>query len=344
MINSGWLDIRMVSHHPINGGAIMLYVKCIHKFRDKNNNIIGYRLQDLNGQVQDVKTANLKNAIKAGNVHVVNLKLTADNRLIDSTEKVLKNTKVLGEAPTGIRLGKLPDGAVLRSTGLPLVPVEKVPDLGANREMALNIVTKVLTKVKQLSKHWKADRVIDLSYVRSGDTDYIHSIKAQVTDEIYIEVSRNYDNTGVSMAVHCRYSSSASIVTSYQVVADTLDDYIKSVAILNKSGVVYALDHSDIYYDCQGLDDGELTITCPYYDNLVEAYCTKDGTCFDINNEAMDAIICTIHSDNNAESFNKIDELIPEKISEFDSLNYESEKVKKLPDVYVKNGVVVDNK
>ena len=76
----------------------MIQAKCIEKFRDKNGKIYGYRLVDLNGQTQDVTPDNLKNAIRLGHIHVVNLTLTSDNRLMDTTEKQLQ-AKVLGKAP-----------------------------------------------------------------------------------------------------------------------------------------------------------------------------------------------------------------------------------------------------
>lgn len=76
----------------------MIQAKCIQKFRDKNNNIYGYRLIDINGQTQDVQSKNLKQAIASGKIHVVNLTLTTDGRLIDTTEKQLQS-KQLGPEP-----------------------------------------------------------------------------------------------------------------------------------------------------------------------------------------------------------------------------------------------------
>ena len=61
----------------------MIQAKCIQKFRDKNNHIYGYRLQDKKGQVLDVKPDKLKQAIKNNQITIINLTLTADNRLID---------------------------------------------------------------------------------------------------------------------------------------------------------------------------------------------------------------------------------------------------------------------
>ena len=76
----------------------MIQAKCIEKFRDNTGKIYGYRLQDINGQVQDVQPENLKTAIRNKQIHIVNLTLTADNRLVDSSEKQLQ-AKVLGKAP-----------------------------------------------------------------------------------------------------------------------------------------------------------------------------------------------------------------------------------------------------
>ena len=69
----------------INEVLIMLIVNCINKYRDKNNNIIGYRLQDKNGNEQDIKSNQLKQAIRDKRVEVKNLTLTSDNRLVDTT-------------------------------------------------------------------------------------------------------------------------------------------------------------------------------------------------------------------------------------------------------------------
>lgn len=76
----------------------MIQAKCIEKFRDDKGKIYGYRLQDINGQIQDVQSDNLKTAIRNKQVHIVNLTLTTDNRLVDSSEKQLQ-AKVLGKAP-----------------------------------------------------------------------------------------------------------------------------------------------------------------------------------------------------------------------------------------------------
>lgn len=77
----------------------MITVKCIEKFRNTSGQIIGYRLQDINGQTQESSAANLKKAIRNNQVHVVNLTLTSDNRLVDTNEKQLQS-KALGKPMT----------------------------------------------------------------------------------------------------------------------------------------------------------------------------------------------------------------------------------------------------
>lgn len=76
----------------------MIQAKCIQKFRDKQNKIYGYKLVDINGQTQDVKSDNLKQAIRNKQIQVVNLTLTSDGRLVDKVSDNLKSSK-LGEAP-----------------------------------------------------------------------------------------------------------------------------------------------------------------------------------------------------------------------------------------------------
>ena len=93
----------------------MNQAKCIQKFRNKRNQIYGYRLQDQQGEIIDVSPTQLKTAIKNKQIHITNLTLTSDNRLIDTTptqqqpqitqtQRFLNKAKILGfqvqEIPT----------------------------------------------------------------------------------------------------------------------------------------------------------------------------------------------------------------------------------------------------
>ena len=55
----------------------MINAKCIQKFRDKNNNIIGYRLEDTNGNRIDVKPNELKQAIVNKQINIINFSIGA---------------------------------------------------------------------------------------------------------------------------------------------------------------------------------------------------------------------------------------------------------------------------
>lgn len=68
----------------------MIQAKCIQKFRDKNNKIYGYRLQDQAGKQINVTTQQLKSAIANKQINIINLKLTSDNRLVSC--KISNNT------------------------------------------------------------------------------------------------------------------------------------------------------------------------------------------------------------------------------------------------------------
>ena len=71
----------------------MIQALCLQKFRNKNNQIIGYRLQDRNGNTLDVKSEYLKQAIRNNQINVLNLTLTSDNKLIDKAYKPQKSQK-----------------------------------------------------------------------------------------------------------------------------------------------------------------------------------------------------------------------------------------------------------
>ena len=96
---------RKLLDEKINEGLINvdnIKIRCINKKRDKNNNIIAYRIQDLSGKQMDVTPEQLKIAIFNYQVDCTNLRLTSNNRLIDSDNYLnnyieSKNTNVDSE-------------------------------------------------------------------------------------------------------------------------------------------------------------------------------------------------------------------------------------------------------
>ena len=66
----------------------MVTARCIQRFRNKNGQIYGYRLQDQTGKTIDVSPENLKQAMIDNVLNLTNLELTKDNRIIQVMEKV----------------------------------------------------------------------------------------------------------------------------------------------------------------------------------------------------------------------------------------------------------------
>lgn len=64
----------------------MIKVKCLFKFRDNSGKIVGYRIQNEQGETLDTTPEQLKMYIYSNQMSVVNLKLTQDGRLIDCVE------------------------------------------------------------------------------------------------------------------------------------------------------------------------------------------------------------------------------------------------------------------
>ena len=71
----------------------MITVTCTEKLRDKNNRIVGYELQDCNGNKMRFTSEQVKQAVFLQQITITNLKLTSDGRLIDSTESVQSDDK-----------------------------------------------------------------------------------------------------------------------------------------------------------------------------------------------------------------------------------------------------------
>ena len=62
----------------------MIKALCVEKYKDKNGNIIGYKLQDNNGVQLKFDADQVKKAIFLKQLEVINLKLTSDGRLIST--------------------------------------------------------------------------------------------------------------------------------------------------------------------------------------------------------------------------------------------------------------------
>jgi hypothetical protein len=63
-------------------------VTCLYKYRDNSGKIVGYKLQDIHGKIQDIEASSLKNMIASNQIEVNNLTLTSDGRLMTTTPKI----------------------------------------------------------------------------------------------------------------------------------------------------------------------------------------------------------------------------------------------------------------
>lgn len=63
--------------------------KCIGRYKN-GNKIVGYRIADESGQVREVSSGKLKDAIKSGEALVLNLTLSTDGRLIPKADTIVK--------------------------------------------------------------------------------------------------------------------------------------------------------------------------------------------------------------------------------------------------------------
>lgn len=84
---------EMTSSNNTSNQTLDKKVKCINKFRNKYNQITGYRIQDTHGNIKDVTPHQLKRAMSTNKIEVINLTLTSDYRLVDKEQLQSTNKK-----------------------------------------------------------------------------------------------------------------------------------------------------------------------------------------------------------------------------------------------------------
>ena len=158
-----------------------LKLKCLHKYRDKNSNIIGYGLIDIQGKTYKVSSNDLKQAIKQGRVQVVNLTLTADNRLIDGASMInhgIKEPHNLG--------GK---------NQIPYVPQEHIKqNQKSNQQTQVRQVEKI-----QDPKQSPKERLV---YQSTDPKDQVKRIK-----RVIIEIIKRYMGNNYTIILDRRYNT-----------------------------------------------------------------------------------------------------------------------------------------
>lgn len=136
----------------------MIQAKCTKKFRNKDNTIWAYRIIDFNGIERSIDANDLKKAISSGQINVVNLKLTTDNRLIDT------------------KIDKLTDNEELNNSMYNKFKL--TPEEGLNRfaDNIMNLNNKILVKYY---KQYKC------KYNKKDILQALHSNKYDIFENVY---------------------------------------------------------------------------------------------------------------------------------------------------------------
>lgn len=213
----------------------MITVKCIQKFKDEHNNIYGYRLVDINGQTQDVASENLKKAIINKQVHVINLKLTSDRRLIDSEEPQLKS-KTLGKAPVALReetpsISSEQIDSIAEEFARGVVDINSVCKQSKKQD---SIATKNIIKsysIELRSKRWNLDMIVR----KDGIEISLEEDNKTLVDKINISIGKNFiysDDNISKLVVALIFKFKASLATKvftdlgFSVVESTVNKSI----------------------------------------------------------------------------------------------------------------------
>ena len=95
----------------------MIKASVVEVYRSRSKKIMGYKLQDVNGNTTDISQQNLKNALRVGQIDLTNYKMTSDGRLIKFNKEcyyLMNKDNVVAEFDLvmGIKhlYGKLPYG------------------------------------------------------------------------------------------------------------------------------------------------------------------------------------------------------------------------------------------
>ena len=80
----------------------MATVKCIERYKNNSGDIIGYILMDEYNNKKKFTSAELKAAMKSGELNVINLKLTKDGRIITKIDK--PSSKGLSKYPFSTKM------------------------------------------------------------------------------------------------------------------------------------------------------------------------------------------------------------------------------------------------
>lgn len=138
----------------------MLKLKAVKQWYDQHGKALGYTLCDEFGNLKDVSNSQIKHAMKSGQVNIVNLKITADNKLIkrdvdiyDSLDTKINVTVSYYDYNNG-RMVILYDDKRKQSWFLPSTEYEKiVRNINTNESLNERYSNSGLTLDKLMGSH-----------------------------------------------------------------------------------------------------------------------------------------------------------------------------------------------
>lgn len=165
----------------------MIQCKCIQKYRDAKGNIYGYRLIDLNQQIQDVTPDDLKTAIRNNQVNVINLTLTSNNRLIDKKEDKQLVNKTIMPNKVDIKQNKLDSRNLVYNVAnevYKMLGYDNVEELSGFDNSYGNMIDK---RFNPEINYCGQDLVLVVTYLIDKDEIWL-ALENMIEDEVFLEL------------------------------------------------------------------------------------------------------------------------------------------------------------
>lgn len=294
----------------------MIQVLYTKKKTDKSGNIKSYILKDLYGNTREVESKELKFMIKSGEVNVLNLKLTKDDRLIDSETGVLVKSNIIFGEIQELNYYELKQTSIR-------VPFVTWQDKEKEEFKLTAKETKILDKCKSYIKNLlenkyskkiymdvycglnKSDELSDILFVSDDLSDqYKMAFRFECTEQsstkhksnigvrIYRYVEHDYHKckalTGVMDISDNKVGNAFdAIVKAISANKHNLDNVVKN--IISTMGDLYILEEKEnCIYALSNMTD----VFNYYLSDTSQLYKEKDAREFKENCECPLAIIC----------------------------------------------------
>lgn len=204
--------------------ANSIKIKCLKKQRDKNNNIIAYLVQDRSGNKKVFSAKELKAAIYDFRFDCINLTLTSDGRLVDTTPTNTepKSTKSQALAPKKAPK-ETPNVVAKQSKNTPI----------NDYVMTLEILNKVFNFIEEDIKAYYKDSKAENTETFSETDSFLSIIDKSIKVEIYfISRGTRFNLSSVKGAKQIP-ETKLSLVSDFSVVNNSKYTYRATVLCSN---------------------------------------------------------------------------------------------------------------